>query len=466
MRFMRRHFVSHRQSLTFVLVGLLSAFVPTRAFAQNESEAGHTEKVLEQLQRVLENERQLSPETRKAFGDFTEANQNELAKSRRATSANADLLLHIQYADSRAAESPSAAQTGEGTPPWVDVFERLRLYGDLRLRWESDFESQRADGSKRADRDRFRIRTRVGLEFKSNDEFLFNIRLRSGDNNSQQSPHITLWQDPGSAGDQGDVNVDRLWGKWTINETSSLVVGRNGLAIWKPNEMFWDDDVYVDGASFSYTHETEDATWTLNAALAFLPDGDASHSLDERSHVVAGQVVFKKNIEDDSLTLAEALVYIHDNSDEANAVNDDENFLFSYTNAQYVFDSGTETPLSIGADIMVNFMDGPSGDHPQDRFGFTLYARLGRFKKKDDWILGYAFARIEKWAVPRFMAQDDWFRWGSATQTRSSDFYGHELRAGFVIADNVNLLARYYIVESITSVEDGQRFRLDLNITF
>ena len=340
------------------------------------------------------------------------------------------------------------------------------LYGDLRLRWESDFDSQKADGSKREDRDRLRARARIGINYKPSDEFLFNIRLRTGDNNSQQSPHITLWQDPGDMGDQTNINIDRLSVKWKINDASSLVVGRNGLAIWKPNEMFWDDDVYIDGASYSYSSEAEDATWTFNAVLALLPDGEASHSLDERSQVAAGQVVFKKSVNENPLTLAESLVYIHDNNDAFNAVNDDEDFMFSYTNAQYVFGSDSKIPLSIGADLMIGLMDGPSGDNPDDRVGFDVYARLGRFKEKGDWTLGYSFARIEKWSVPRFMAQDDWFRWGSATQTRSSDFYGHEVRVGYVIAKNVNLLARYYMAESITSDEDGQRFRIDLNFKF
>lgn len=342
------------------------------------------------------------------------------------------------------------------------------VYGDLRLRWESDFDSQRADGSKRRDRDRIRLRARLGLKFKPIDELLFNVRLRSGDDDAQQSPHITLWQDKGDKGDQNDVTPDRLWARWKFDEASSLIVGRNGLAIWRPNGMFWGDDLYIDGASFSYEHEMTDSTSALNinAAAAFLPDGDANHSLGQRSHLAAGQIVFKRPIKENPMTLAGALVYIHDNNAVVNAVNDDEDALFSVINAQYVFRSGSKTPLRIGADFMANLMEGPSGDHTNERFGFVVYARLGRFEKRGDWTLGYTFARIEKWAVPRFLAQNDWFRWGSPTQTRSSDFYAHELRAGYVIFDRVNLLARYYNVESLTSVEDAQRYRIDLNIWF
>lgn len=63
-------------------------------------------------------------------------------------------------------------------------------------------------------------------------------------------------------------------------------------------------------------------------------------------------------------------------------------------------------------------------------------------------------------------AQDDWVRWGSATQTRGSNLKGHELRFGYGLAKDLNLLARLYLVESITTVEDGKRFRIDLNYSY
>ncbi len=54
-------------------------------------------------------------------------------------------------------------------------------------------------------------------------------------------------------------------------------------------------------------------------------------------------------------------------------------------------------------------------------------------------------------------------RWGSATQTDTSDFKGHEFRVAVALAKNVNLLARLYVIDAITSVQDGNRFRLDFN---
>ena len=55
---------------------------------------------------------------------------------------------------------------------------------------------------------------------------------------------------------------------------------------------------------------------------------------------------------------------------------------------------------------------------------------------------------------------------GGNGQTDSSDFRGHEIRLAWTIRNNLNLVNRLYIVESVSSRQDGNRFRLDLNYKF
>jgi hypothetical protein len=71
------------------------------------------------------------------------------------------------------------------------------------------------------------------------------------------------------------------------------------------------------------------------------------------------------------------------------------------------------------------------------------------------------------------LAHDDWLRWGSGTDTRSSNFEGHEFRFAYAFGPSLNVMLRVYSVkgielESATAVEleDGNRARLDLNIAF
>ena len=85
-----------------------------------------------------------------------------------------------------------AAPPGLSAQIALDDAERLRLSGDFRLRFESDWDSARADGSERSDRNRLRIRARVVLSYDPTEAVSFGFRLRTGETEAQQSPHLTI----------------------------------------------------------------------------------------------------------------------------------------------------------------------------------------------------------------------------------------------------------------------------------
>jgi len=57
-------------------------------------------------------------------------------------------------------------------------------------------------------------------------------------------------------------------------------------------------------------------------------------------------------------------------------------------------------------------------------------------------------------------------RWGTSTQTRGSNFKGHEFRFAYGLSSKSDLTTRLYIADAITTVEDGKRFRMDFNKRF
>lgn len=78
----------------------------------------------------------------------------------------------------------------------------------------------------------------------------------------------------------------------------------------------------------------------------------------------------------------------------------------------------------------IDLAGAPTGTTDDDSEGFVFQIRLGKNKEQGDILVGYSSADIETLAVHSSYAQDDWMRWGSATQTRASDLHGHELRLG------------------------------------
>ncbi len=346
---------------------------------------------------------------------------------------------------------------------------KVELGGDFRARLEQDFDSQRADGRERDDRLRLRIRARLGLTWKVTDALTFGTRLRSGSDDSQQSAHITVVDfDDNDTGD-ADFNLDK-WYLHARKDNRWAWVGRSSFPFWKPNEFFWDDDATPAGVAGGLSRALGDSGETkLDFRLAYLtlPVG-----MQEFSGNLAGaQLVVAKQ----AFTLAAGLFDFDSGVSDPDAAtlrqgNGLRDYRIWVINAQ-----GRRTargcPLVLGLDFMHNDRD----YEVADPFGFAnrdetdaLVASIawGQTEARGDWLVGIYYAHIEALAVNASFAQDDWVRWGSSAETDSSDLEGFELRYARGLGAGQNLVARLYLVEAITSPQDGNRFRLDYNLKF
>ncbi|MCK4840676.1 MAG: putative porin [Methylococcales bacterium] len=350
----------------------------------------------------------------------------------------------------------------------------LQVYGDIRLRIETDYQSNKADGTMRHDRVRLRTRGRLGVNYSFLDYFSVGTRIRTGSNASQQSPHITLYDFNTNPTGSNDVNFDKWFLKGKFKNESGEAwgwAGRNGLPFWKQNELFWDDDVTPVGFAAGYKFKLDKyQSISINSAYLLLPSG----MRDLAGDMFAGQLVYSSSVKDDTFTFASGIYAMGADGNATDLLkgNGLRDYTIVQTSAQLkskVFD----IPIKVGADYIYN-MKGYSSlspiaytaMHHNHRQGFILSTALGKLKKQNDWLVGYTYAYIEALAINSSYAQDDWVRWGSATQTRGSDMKGHEIRLGYSVMDNANLLLRYYIADAISTSEDGKRVRLDFNIKF
>ena len=351
--------------------------------------------------------------------------------------------------------------------------DRLTVSGDFRFRLEQDWDSQNSSGVSRDDRLRARIRARLAMNFAVADGVEFGARLRSGSDGSQQSPHITVVDFDGNDTGDADFNFD----KWYLRINRGGFwgwAGRNGIPIWKPNEIFWDDDATPIGLALGYDAALDgDSKLGLKAGRFSLPAGMQGAC----GELTVAQAVFDTTLSDVGLTLATGI-----NDFERGAPGDSDCGLYQESNGERDYSIWTtnlqltaklgDKPLSVGVDVMRNSEDyaltdpGITAENQNETDGWDAYVTYGGTRNKGDWLFGYWYANIEQFAVHNSFSQDDWMRWGSATQTRSSNFKGHELRAATSLGSGLNLVARLYFVEAITSIEDGNRFRLDLNYSF
>lgn len=351
---------------------------------------------------------------------------------------------------------------------WIDGNTNLTFYGDLRLRYEVDWDSQTAAGVMREDRNRGRVRVRAGLNYQLADEWSLGARVRTGSSRSQQSPHLTFASDDGLRDDL-DFVADRYFVQFQRGGFSGWG-GRNSSPFWQQNELFWDEDVTLTGLAGTYHMQPGEGNLAAIAGAFYLPDG----GYDLNGQMLSGQMKYSLPVKPSLFTAAAGLHYLHGETGANNLRNrnGERDYVIGVASAQWSIPV-MGIPFTLGADLFHNFMDYsaadvlpfPSADSDQT-LGYVLSAQLGQLKQQHDWLVGYSYSCIETFAVNGSYAQDDWIRFGGGPQTDSSNFKGHEIRIGYALSKNINLLARLYLVDAITTVQDGKRFRVDLNWKF
>ncbi len=358
----------------------------------------------------------------------------------------------------------------------LDDDGKVNLYADFRLRLESDWDSVQSDGQDREDRARMRVRARVGLDLKATENIEMGVRLRSGSDDSQQSPHITVVDfDDNDTGD-ADFNLDRWFARAHYGDFSAWA-GRDSPPLWKQNELLWSDDVTVAGLGGKYEH----GALGLNLGYFSLPAGMQGFS----GEMGLAQLVFNFTVGDAaSITLAAGFMSLdadEDDSDgelllDGNNARDHSQWVGNF---QYKTDMASR-PFLLGLDLLHNAEDYDTDDpddftrfHRDETDGYVFQVKYGSSSKPREWLVGYYYAHIESLAVNNSYAQDNWLRWGNATQTRGSNFEGHEFLFEYGMVENLKLVARLYLVEAIkvraadsATKEDGNRFRIDFNYSF
>ncbi len=346
------------------------------------------------------------------------------------------------------------------------------LSADFRFRLESDWDSQRADGVKRDDRTRFRTRVRLGLTLKPIEGLELGLRLRSGDEANHQSPHITVIDFDGNDTGSADFNFDRWYLKGSLGESWAWV-GRNDWPFWRPDEIAADDDVKPAGLALGSGWSWPASALKVSAGYVTLPVGMTKFS----GYLATGQVLFERDSGGSGFSVAGGLMNFDADPDDPDAAtllngNGFRDYEVWVGNAQIRRKVG-DLPLAFTLDYMYNSED-YSPDDP-DPFtaanfdqtdGWLISAQAGSLGSKGEWLAAYFYARIETFAVNSSYAEDDWVRWGSATEVRATNMKGHELRFGYAFSKVANLLARLYVADAITTIEDGKRFRLDFNYRF
>jgi polyhydroxyalkanoate synthesis regulator phasin len=133
-----------------------------------------------------------------------------------------------------------AAAKDETLPTWLQT---TKIKGDFRLRHET------AMNKGQVNENRERIRVRLGVETKPNDQTLVGIGIATG-NTDPRSTNITLGQgtDNNAPGSFKNLTLDYAFGQYTPVNWLTLTGGKFKNPLWQPNDLIWDTDVNPEGA--------------------------------------------------------------------------------------------------------------------------------------------------------------------------------------------------------------------------
>jgi len=354
--------------------------------------------------------------------------------------------------------------------------KRLVFSGDFRFRIEHDWNSVKSNGVLREDRSRMRFRFRIGSVFTLDKYSSFGGRIRTGNLNDQQGPHVTLGGDKGEFG-LVQMGFEKLFYQFNAKNLEGWI-GKNTIPLKKLNELFWNDNVYPEGIGLKYKvlEHTGKLFNQLSINSGYFIIKSSNQTFNNDSYLLITQFDFKllKN----RVNIFPGLYVFREIGNFPDAKH---TFTLDYS----IFHLGCNINLdnnskfNLGLELYSNLQDYSNLDSISQPFknqknGIVISAKYGELEKKGDWLFHLYYAHLQKFSIVDYFAQNDWVRWDysniGATGARISNFQGLEFRVGYAFQEHLSLNLRTYFVEELIKTgafkENGNRIRLDMNISF
>lgn len=385
------------------------------------------------------------------------------AEQARSSQRIADLEAALNRATSApvAAAAPAAiASTPSAASFAAPSSSRLKLAGDMRLRYESNFGDRDA-----RNRDRGVLRARLRASYDVTNWLTAGAQIATGDPDDPNSSDITL----SNFDDDLQVGLDQAYLRATFGGLQ--IYGGKMPQPFVRTELVWDGDVNPQGLSAAYSLPLGSGTTLKATGLYFLVDESVA---GPNSDMIGGQVGIETRL-GSQLKLELAGAY-YDYSLRSLAGSDSGDIRSNlFAGGRYLSDfdlvdiiaavtwqgANDRWPLRIVGDYVKNLGAATSQDS-----GFGVDVLLGRASKKGDWRFSYGYAQAATDAVLAAFSQDN--------TNIGTNYRQHSLGVDFVPVPNLTLNATYYRYRPLKVLNAGandpndwlDRIRLNLLTSF
>lgn len=365
---------------------------------------------------------------------------------------------------------PASEKTTEATPPsemsssttltqWTD---RVTIKGDFRFRHDYT-QADAPPGNPDEDRHRGRIRARLGLEGKVNDEVSIGFRLATSSGGDRNSFNTDL----GANGDKKDVYFDWAFAKWAPSDSYSALIGKfdNPFVTVGGSQLVWDVDYSPEGLALNYANASEVLIYEAHLGTYWMEErnGSGGESTQD-SGMLGAQVGATLKTDLGAFSLFAANYYFSNYKGEAaiEAGGGNTEIAGNFTTDFNLVNLG----LSYGTELFQNtfeiYADVVQNTATTDRnLGQLVGFHLGQLKEKGDWRLSYNWRKTEANATLAGLNESDFV--GGTTDSK-----GHTLSYFYGLSKGINLGATYFMAEQSADSggRDYNRLLVDLNLKF
>jgi polyhydroxyalkanoate synthesis regulator phasin len=338
-------------------------------------------------------------------------------------------------------------------PDWV---KKTKIKGDVRIRYQKE-DQDNNPGTE--NRDRVRVRGRVGIIGKVNEHWEGGIGLATGANDPR-STNQTLQ----NTFDTPDIRLDYAYAKYAPFSWGSVIAGKFKNPFWGTKDLLWDGDIRPEGvaATLKYKPIKEIELWATPAYFIleniagtadpnmFAVQAGIKATFAERLWIKVAPTLYRFNqVEGYSFTAASGGW-----SRGTNSVDLAGNWLFDHDAVAVDAEIGVKihpyVPMFavfgqyVKSDADDSSQGIPSRYGEDDDTGYLFGAKLGhsKIKKFGQWQLKYNYRRLENDAWPDWLPDSD--AYGGRTNIK-----GHEYEFKFGLHKNVELAVDYYDTKPI-----------------
>lgn len=345
---------------------------------------------------------------------------------------------------------------------------RIKARGDLRYRHES-IRSERLVGGvveDAANRDRDRIRARLGFDARVTDEVKGTLLLATG-GDDPRGTNQTL----GGDSSRKSIGLDLAYADWKFMAGGNLVLGKQPYPVWRPvQHYFLDADVNPEGGAVRFEHGQAFANlygfWVTEQFNAD-PAGENSDAnifglqAGYKFALLGGETVLAAKYSVCGACRDNSPLFNNNaNGNTTYAVGGVNYLKYGYDVLEFGVQTGTEV-AGLPLVLLASYAQNLAADVEYDQ-AWALGAALGRAVERGSWEASALYQSLDKDALFGQIVDSDF---GDGR----TDSQGWVFKGGYAPAKNVTLNASYFMNtynKDVGTELEFNRLQLDVNYKF